>query len=73
MKLLNSMELLYNIYIYIYIYVIMKTMCPLGYHHNGFVATRALEHMMYGYTLLVPMNQRTFNKLSKEHNVGGHE
>ena len=28
------------------IYVIMKTMCPLGY-----------QHMMYGYTLLVPMNQ----------------
>ena len=33
----------------IYIYVIMKTMCPPGYHHNGFVATHALEHMMYGY------------------------
>ena len=26
----------------IYIYVIMKTMCPPGYHHNGFVATHAL-------------------------------
>ena len=51
----------------------MKTMCPLGYHHNGFVATHTLGHMMYGYTLLVPMNQRTFNKLSKEHNTGGHE
>ena len=25
------------IYIYIYIYVIMKTMCLLCYHHNGFV------------------------------------
>ena len=25
----------------------MKTMCPLGYHHNGFVATHALGHMMY--------------------------
>ena len=24
----------------------MKTMCPPGYHHNGFVATRALGHMM---------------------------
>ena len=33
-------------------YVIMKTMCPPGYHHNGFVATHALGHMMYGYTLL---------------------
>ena len=26
----------------------MKTMCPPGYHHNGFVATYALGHMMYG-------------------------
>ena len=39
------------------IYAIMKTMCPPSYHHNGFVATHALGHMMYGYTLLVPMNQ----------------
>ena len=23
------------------IYVIMKTMCPPGYHHNGFVTTHA--------------------------------
>ena len=30
------------------LYAIMKTMCPPGYHHNGFVATHALEHMMYG-------------------------
>ena len=27
----------------------MKTMRPPGYHHNGFVATHALGHMMYGY------------------------
>ena len=27
--------------------VIMKTMCPPVYHHNGFVATRALGHMMH--------------------------
>ena len=39
------------------IYAIMKTMCPPGYHHNGFVATHAFGHMMYGYILLVPMNQ----------------
>ena len=34
----------------------MKTMCPPGYHHNGFVATHALGHMMYSYTFgsLVP-------------------
>ena len=24
-------------------------MCPPGYHHNGFVETHALGHMMYGY------------------------
>ena len=36
------------IYMYIYIYVIMKTMCPPGHHHNSFVATHALGHMMYG-------------------------
>ena len=30
------------------IYVIMKTMCPPGYHHNDFVATHAFGHMMYG-------------------------
>ena len=27
----------------------MKTMCPPGYHHNGFVATHALGHMIYIY------------------------
>ena len=26
----------------------MKTMCPPGYHHNGFLTTHALGHMMYG-------------------------
>ena len=44
----------------------MKTMCPPGYYHNGFVATHALGHMMYCYILLVPMNQGVLNKLSKE-------
>ena len=44
----------------------MKTMCPFGYHHSGFVATHALGHMMCSYTLLVPMNQRVLNKQSKE-------
>ena len=31
------------------IFVIMQTMCPPGYNHNcfGFVATRALMHIMY--------------------------
>ena len=55
------------------IYNIMKTICPPGYHHNGFVANHALGHMMYGYTLLLPKNQRVLNKLSKEHNISGHK
>ena len=29
----------------------MKTMCPPGYHHNGFVATHAIGHMMYGFMM----------------------
>ena len=29
----------------------MKTMCPPGYHHNGFVASHALGHMMHGLTV----------------------
>ena len=39
------------------IYVIMKTIYPPGYHDNGFLTTHAPGHIMYGYTLLVPMNQ----------------
>ena len=51
----------------------MKTICPPGYLHNCFMTfnslTHALWHMIYDYTLLLPMNQRVLNKLSKEHNV----
>ena len=39
-------EILIYIYIYV-IYVIMQTMCPPSYHHNSFVASHALGHMMY--------------------------
>ena len=28
-------------------------MCPPGYHHNDFVATHALGHMMYGSSCAV--------------------
>ena len=28
------------------IYEITKTMCPPGYHHNGFVATHAQPYIM---------------------------
>ena len=51
----------------------MKTMCPPSYHHNGFLATHELGHMMYGFTLLVLIEERVLNKLSKEHNISGHK
>ena len=53
-------------------YAIMKTMSPPGYHHNGFVATHGFGHVMYGYTLLVLINERVINKPSKKHNIIGH-
>ena len=56
-----------------YMYKIMKTMCPPGCHHINFVATHVLGHMMYGYTLLVPVTQRVLNKISKEPNISGHK
>ena len=37
-------------------YAIVKRMCLPSYHHNAFLATHALGHMMYVYTLGVPMN-----------------
>ena len=53
--------ILYILYI---LHPILKTMCPPGYHHNGFVATHGLRHVMYGCILLVPINQRALKKLS---------
>ena len=71
MYILYSIYIQYIIYIYMCVCVIMKTMCPPGYHHNGFVATHALGHMMYRYTLLVPINQRVLSKLSKGYDISG--
>ena len=51
----------------------MKTLCPPGYHHNVFVATHTIGHMMEGYRLLVPMNQRLLYKPIKERNVSSHK
>ena len=31
--------------VYVCVCIIMKTICPPGYHHNGFVATHALGHI----------------------------
>ena len=49
------------------IYVIMKTMCPPGYHHNGFVATHALGHMMYGLYIYVYIYIYIYKFTSKCH------
>ena len=63
-----------HIYIYIYIYNHENNVpSRLSPQHNGFVATQALDHMMYGFTLLVPMNQRVPNLTSKEHNISSHK
>ena len=51
----------------------MKPMSPPTYHHNTFLPTPALGHMMYGYTFLVGMNQRFLNKQSKERNIISHK
>ena len=55
------------------IYAIVKKMCRLAYHQNGFVATDGLGHMMYCYKLLVRMNQRVLNKLTMERNINDHK
>ena len=54
-------------------YIIMKTMFFPVYFHGGFVVTHTLGLMMYGYTLLVPMEQKMLNKLSKKRNVSDHK
>ena len=63
-----------HIYIYIYIYIYTYTCnhennVPSWYHRNEFVVAYALGHMTYGYTLLLPMNQRVRNNLGKERNI----
>ena len=35
-------------------------------------ATNVLGHMMYGYTWLLPVNQRVLNKIRKVRNLRGH-
>ena len=43
----------------------MKTMRLPGCHLGDFFPTHALGHVMYGYSLLVPMKQRVLNTLCK--------
>ena len=56
------------------IYAIIKTMCPPGYHHSGFVATHALGHMKWemggdsatfniGLSQLFPANVAVFIRI----------
>ena len=51
----------------------MKTKSPLDYHHNVFVITRALGHMMYCSILLVPVKRRVLNNLGKKRNISSHK
>ena len=51
----------------------MTRTCISAYRHNGFVATHVPRDVMYGYTLLVLMNQRMLNKLSKELSISGNK
>ena len=45
------------------VHVIMKTMCPPGYHHNGFVATHALGHRTSCIQVHeLPQSHRGFNR-----------
>ena len=43
----------------------MKKISPPGYYHNGFIATHPLGYTIYGYALLVGMNERVL-KNSKQ-------
>ena len=42
----------------------MKTVYPPSNHHNVFVATHGLGHVIYSYKL-IPVNQRALSKLRK--------
>ena len=61
------------IYIYIYIYIYLY-MLSWKQYVLPIITTMALWQLMhFGYTLLVPTNQRVLNMLSKEHNISGHK
>ena len=45
----------------------MKTMCPPGYHHNAFVETHALGHMIYGVQLI--MNYKNYKETKPSYQV----
>ena len=35
----------------------MQAICPFGYYQNGVVTTETDGHMMFVYTLMLPVNQ----------------
>ena len=54
------------IYMFNYIHVIMKTGCPPSYDIDEFVGGDALGDMIFGYKLLVPINQKMLMKPSAQ-------
>ena len=51
----------------------MKTMLPPGYHHNGFVATHTLGHMMYGYNGINRTSCAQVHELPQSHSGDNRE
>ena len=47
--------------------IIMKTMCPSRYHHNGFVATHALGHICTSRTQVHELPQSHCGDKRKVH------
>ena len=60
-------------YLYIYIYNHENNVPP-GYHHNGFMATHAFGHMMYGYIYIYSgsMGRAKYNLINRfsKNNIG---
>ena len=49
------------------IHVIMKTMCPPRYHHNGFLATNALGHVVYNLSASAYPHHTQVHELPQSH------
>ena len=45
-RIITESHLAQLLYICIYICYIMKTICPSGYHYNGFMETHTFGHMI---------------------------
>ena len=51
----------------------MKIIWGSSYHHNSFVSTHVLGHMIYNYIMLITKNQIVLKKLNMEANVSGYK